>query len=179
VHIVVRIKDFTGELLDWEQPHFFKAEYDLKRNVEIIGTLKFRSSLGSLATARFVDGCWTFKRLGFLQTRVSIKVCDSDTDIAMFRNNAWSGGGLLELRDGRQLTANSNFWHTRFEFAGEDGQPLVQYHMRNRLRLEGQMEIFPAAHDMPETPWMAMLGWYLAVMMHRDDGAASASFAAT
>ena len=36
----MRIKDVTGELLDWEQPHFFKAEYDLKRNVDIIGTLE-------------------------------------------------------------------------------------------------------------------------------------------
>jgi hypothetical protein len=26
------IQDFTGELLDCEQPHFFKAEYDLKKS---------------------------------------------------------------------------------------------------------------------------------------------------
>jgi hypothetical protein len=25
---------------------------------------------------------------------------------------------------------------------------------------------------MPELPWLMMLGWYLVVMMHRDDSAA-------
>jgi hypothetical protein len=169
------IPDVVGHLLDWEQPQFFKAEYDLKRNADVIGTLKFRSQFGSLATARFADGCWTFKRLGFLNTRVSIKVCDSEADIAIFRNSAWSGGGLLDFPDGRQLTANTNFWHTRFEFSGTEGQPLIRYHTKNRLRLSGQMEILPAAQEVPETPWLAMLGWYLAVMIHRDDSASSAA----
>jgi hypothetical protein len=34
------------------------------------------------------------------------------------------------------------------------------------------MQILPAAGTMPELPWLTMLGWYLAVMMHRDDSAA-------
>ena len=41
-----------------------------------------------------------------------------------------------------------------------------------RLTLTGRMAILPPAQDMPELPWLMMLGWYLAVMMHRDDSAA-------
>jgi hypothetical protein len=82
---------------------------------------------------------------------------------------------VLDLPDGRQLKANTNFWHTRFEFTGADDQPLIRYHSRNTLRLFGQMEILPAARDLLEIPWLAMLGWYLAVMMHRDDSAASSA----
>ena len=62
-----------------------------------MATLRFRSIWGSLATAESADGCWTFKRVGFLQTRATIRTCESEDEIAVFKNNSWTGGGTLEL----------------------------------------------------------------------------------
>ena len=169
----MRIQNYIEEPLAWTQPRMLTSEYELHRGDELLGSLRFRSSWGSLAVAKVDNGCWTFKRQGFFKTSVSIRVCDSENDVAIFRNNTWKGGGTLELPDGRSFQANTNFWHSRYEFAALAGNPLVRYRTHKGLRLSGEMELLPSAKEMPEGPWLAMLGWYLAVMMSRDDSAAT------
>ncbi len=109
------IAELIGRELEWVQPSAWKMQYELRAGEEIVATLRFRSSFGSFATAESADGCWTFKRVGFWQTRVTIRGCGSDMDIAMFKNNTWSGGGTLELPDGRKVLATTNLWQTKFE----------------------------------------------------------------
>ena len=161
----------VGAELEWTRPHLLSPEYELCHDSDVIGSLKFRSAFGSFATATVDLGCWTFKRTGFIKTHVTVKPCDSEREIGVFHNNTWKGGGTLELPGARAIQANTNFWHSKYEFT-KDGQPLVRYSTRHRLKLTGRMEILPAAVEMPELPWLMMLGWYLAVMMHRDDSAA-------
>jgi hypothetical protein len=166
------IVDLIGEELSWTQPRFLASEYDLSRGSDVIGTLRFRSGWGSLATAQIAKGCWTFKRLGFLKTRVSVRACESEDDLAVFRNATWKGGGTLELARGAAIQANTNFWHSKYEFVGAGDEVLVTYRTHKGFKLSGEMQILPAARSLPELPWIVMLGWYLAVMMHRDDSAA-------
>ena len=85
-------------------------EYELRADDEVIATLRFRSSFGTFATAESADGCWTFKRIGFWKTKATIRACGSETEIAFFKNNTWSGGGTLELSDGRKFQATTNLW---------------------------------------------------------------------
>jgi hypothetical protein len=79
--------DLVGKELEWVQPSALKMEFELRADDETAATLRFRSSLGSLATAESGDGCWTFKRVGFWRTRVTIRACDGETDLAVFRHD--------------------------------------------------------------------------------------------
>jgi hypothetical protein len=144
-------------------------EYELQDGGEVVATLRFRSSFGSFATAESADGCWTFKRVGFWKTRVTVRASGSESDIASFRNNTWKHGGTLELPDGRAYPANTNFWMTEYEFTTQSGEPLLKYsRVRGVLRLSSTVEIQPAAASLTELPWLLMLGWYLTVMIHVD-----------
>jgi len=166
---VQRIGAFVGRALNWVRPSLMAADYELQEGDVRIATLRFRSSWGTLATAESADGCWTFKRIGFLQTSVTIRACGADTEIATFKPHSWTGGGTLELPDGREYRANSNFWMTRFGFTTVEGQPLVEFQrIGGVLKLSSTVEIHPAAREAPELPWMVMLGWYLTVLLHRD-----------
>lgn len=160
--------NLVNEALLWTQPRILHEEYQLQHGDKVVGTLRFRSSLGSFATAENSAGSWTFKRLGFLQTRVTVRVAGADADLATFRNNTWSGGGTLDLPDGRHFKAATNFWQTRYEILDATDQPLLRYRMEGLLRMSGHMDVLVPA---PELPWLMMLGWYLAVMMHRDSAA--------
>ena len=91
--------------LKWIQPSTFRMLYELRANAELAGTLGFRSAFGTFATGESGDGCWTFKRVGFFQTRATIRVCGEADDLAIFRNNTWSGGGTLEVRGGEKFLA--------------------------------------------------------------------------
>mgnify|MGYP000350861041 CR=1 FL=1 len=166
--------------LKWVQPHPFKQEYELQADGEPAATLRWKSAFGSLATAESADGCWTFKRVGFWQTRATVRACGSDTDIATFKNNTWKGGGTLTLADGRTYLASTNFWQTQFEFKTETGERLFGYtNIGGVMRLSARVQIEPPAVTLRELPWMVMLGWYLALMLHRDSAAATAAVAAT
>jgi hypothetical protein len=155
-------------------------EYELQAGDAIAATLCFRSSFGSFATATSADGIWTFKRVGFTQTRATIRKSESETDLAVFKNNTWRGGGTLEFPDGRKYLANTNFWATQYAFETEMGEPLITYRkIGGMFHMSAITEIHPLARTLPEMPWMVMLGWYLAVMMHMDGASAAAVIAAT
>ena len=173
---MMKLAELVGHELKWIQPHAMKMEYELRTRDMVAATLRFRSSFGSFATATSADGTWTFKRVGFWQTRVTIRASETETDLAIFRNNTWSGGGTLELIDGRKYPANTNFWLTQYEFKTEKGESLICYkNIGGMLHLSSVTEIHPLAKDIPEMPWMVLLGWYLTVMLHMDAAAVAAA----
>jgi hypothetical protein len=163
-----KIAELTSQELKWVQPSAFKMCYELRAGEVLAATLRFRSSFDSLATGNSADGCWTFKRAGFLQTRVTIRECGQDTDMALFRNNTWSGGGTLELSGGRKLQASTNLWQSKLEFKHETGETILQFNSGGVIHLNAGVEIEPEAYKMVELPWVVMLGWYLTVMMNMD-----------
>lgn len=172
--MVKEIAGHIGQELKWVQPRAWKMEYELRAGNELVATLRFRSSFGSFATAESADGCWTFKRVGFWQTKATIRGCGSDTDIATFKNNTWSGGGTLELSDGPKILATTNVWQTNFEFKSEAGETLVRFKPGGFVHLSATVEIKPDAAGMAELPLIVMLGWYLTVMMYMDTAATAA-----
>lgn len=174
-----RLADLIDRELKWTQPGAFKMHYELHSGDEIAAALRFRSLFGSFATGESADGCWTFKRAGFFQTRVTIRVCGEETDLAVFKNNTWKGGGALELPDGRRLLATTNLWQSNLEFKTESGEVLIRFKTGGLIHLSALVEIQPRALGMAELPLMVMLGWYLIVMMNMDATAVAGGVAAT
>lgn len=164
-----------GQELEWVQPSAWKTQYELRSGAEVVATLRFRSSFGTFATGESLDGGWTFKRIGFWQTRATIRGFESDIDLALFKNNSWSGGGSLEFPDGRKLLATTNGWQTKLEVKTEAGETLLRFNTRGLVHLAATVEIHPAAAEMPELPWLVMFGWYLVVMLYMDTAASVAA----
>ena len=170
---MLRLADLPGQPLKWIQPHATKMDYVLRAGEREAATLIFRSAFGSLATATSADGIWSFKRVGFWQTRVTIRADGSDSDLAVFKNATWSGGGTLELPNGHTYPANTNFWSTQYQFTTEAGEPLISFRkIGGMLHMSSDVEIHPIASAIPETSWMVMLGWYLTVMLYMDSASA-------
>jgi hypothetical protein len=156
-----------GLPLQWVQPSKLKMNYQLIRGNEVITTMRFKSIFGSLATVENPDGCWTFKRMGFLQTRATIRPCDSETEIATFRNNTWKGGGTLEFPN-RRRKATANFWQTHLDFEETAGGSVIRFKYDSVWCASATVGIQTTALSAPETSWMVALGWYLMVMMQVD-----------
>ena len=163
------IAESAGRELRWGQPSALRMEYELREGEEQIATLRFKSSFGTFATAESADGCWTFKRVGFWQTRVSVRACGSESETASFENNTWNGGGTLKFPDGRKFPASTNFWQTRYDFRTETGQTLFRYaRMGGMLQKSASVVIEHQSEYITELPWMVILGFYLVVMMAMD-----------
>lgn len=174
-----KISAQSNKTLKWLQPNILKMEYELRAGKDQVASLRFRSSFGTLATAESADGCWTFKRTGFFQSRVTVRACGNERDLAVFKNNTWKGGGTLELADGRTFLVNTNFWQSAYEFRDSAEQPLVRFKTNlGLMQQSAEVEILPAAGYLSELPWMVLLGWYLAVMLNNDSAASTATIAA-
>jgi len=177
---MMKITELIGHELRWIQPHALKMDYELHADGFVAAMLGFRSSFGSFATAASADGTWTFKRVGFWQTKATVRATGGQADLAVFKNSTWSGGGTLELPDGRKYPANTNFWSTEYQFKRETGEALITYKkIRGVLHMSSAVEIHGPAKELAEIPWLVSLGWYLAVMMYMDASAGAAVIAAT
>ena len=168
-----KIVSSIGLTLEWQQPKLFKMEYELKSGDSLLATLRFRSSWGTFATAQSADGCWTFKRVGFWQTRVTVHACDSEDELAVYKNNTWSDGGTLLFPDTRKYLANTNFWQTQYEFKTENGEPLIHFQNDGFVRPSAKVTIQESARAIPELSWMVALGWYMIIMMQNDSASAA------
>src|SRR5262249_3726319 len=108
--------------------------------------------------------------------RVTVRIADSETEVATFNNNTWSEGGSLELAGGRRFRANSNFWSTSYAFKDENDEMLVRFvRVRGLLRLSSNVEVTPVGAKLAELSLLVVLGWYLAISMHEDASAAAAA----
>jgi hypothetical protein len=85
----------------------------------------------------------------------------------------WTGTGTLDLRDGLQYhwTA-ANGWQSQWAWQAGDGTPLVTFTVRQGLvKVEGRVEIAPAAGSLPDLALLVTLGWYLVVLRAWDTAA--------
>jgi hypothetical protein len=164
------ISDLADQELLWIQPAAMRREHELRAGEDIVATLRFQR--GSLADAEADSHHWTFKRHGFWQPRITIRVAGSDADIAVFRPH-WAGGGTLELIDGPTVRLSSaNFWQSEWVWKEKD-QPLILFKGRHGIvKAKGAVEIQPGAAGRPETPLLILVGWYL-ILLHADDTAAA------
>ena len=157
--------------LRWSQPSALRMHYELRAGADLVATLRWRGMFGTLATAESGDGSFTFKRVGFFQNRATIRAAGAETDLAVFRNSTWTGGGELTFATGRKFLATTALWSQRLEFTTESEAPLVRFRYGGVFRRTADVEVEEAARELPELPLLVLFGWYLLVMLEQDSAA--------
>jgi hypothetical protein len=162
---VRKIDDLIGNELKWVQPTAFKPQYELRASGELAAVLRVSGLFRDQAVAESADGCWTFERVGFWRNKVRVRACGTQSDAALFKLSRWGdGSGVLQLRDGRKLTATTNFWRTEYQFRNEAGEPLIRLTGGGVLRQSAKVDVHAKAAGLPELPWLMMLGMFLMVI---------------
>jgi hypothetical protein len=166
----------AGQDLKWVQRSARKPAYELRAGEEVIGSLVWQR--GSLAVGETADRRWTLKREGFWHPRVTVRVQDSELNIAVF-HPSWRGGGILELTNGRILRFKAaNLWRSQWDWQEAEGDALVRFRsQRGFFKSGADLEITSAAAGFPELSLLAVLGWYLIVLGDRDSAASGSSAA--
>ncbi len=179
------LTEIFGAKLEWREPKATVRHYELRAGEALCGTLDFRSAWGTLATAEMAAGAWTFKRVGFLNPRVTVREAGSDHDLAVYQPRFW-GDGQLALADGATFHWRSiNFWSTQWAFTDVAGQPLVTFRsgvpdqkLKDIFRTQATVEIAPAATGDARLPLLVAFGWYLILLQHQDTAATAGTVAA-
>lgn len=181
-----KITEVAHNPLSWVQPKASARYYELRADAEIAATLSFRSSSGSLATAVLEGGSKTFKRIGFLNPRVTVRDAGGLEDLATYHPRLWGGGDLV-FSDGLVIHWRStNFWGTSWAFADATGQILVDFkpgleHERLSDMFKTQATVTtknPASLQGRES-LLVVLGLYLLILQEEDTTASAAAVVAT
>jgi len=167
----MNLNESAGNELEWRQPESLRRSYQLTCKGSEVAKLSFENRYGSLATGESGGGKWTFKRMGFMSPRVSVREAGSETDLAIF-TPGWTGSGWLVFRTGRRYQLrHTNFWATEWAFQAEGENPAVTLTGPHGVfKQGGNARVAPSAAGSPETPVMLLLIWYLRILMSTDAG---------
>ncbi|MCX6169483.1 MAG: hypothetical protein NTX65_09090 [Ignavibacteriales bacterium] len=173
------LKEAGQEHLSWTQPKATHQSFELRIKDDLFGTLIFPKSVGSLAEAETFEGKWTFKRVGFFSTRITVRKSGEEIDIAAFKPNLMATTGILEFSNGKKYHWHSaNFWETKFEFKDGEGETVVTFRsgvdepkLKDWFKTQARVEIAEHKNDLPELSIILLLGWYLIIVLQMDSSA--------
>jgi hypothetical protein len=164
--------------LQWRQPSAFARVYELRSGDSTLAKLEFQKALGTLAIASTAAGSWTFKRSGFVAPKVSARIADTETEVALFESSITAGGGHLRLPGGEVLELRAtNFWRTSWMLSTGDREPLFHMHNKGMVHHASEIELEAAAKSRPDLGLLLTLSWYILVLQMQD--AAGAVVAST
>jgi hypothetical protein len=156
------LNDADLKSLKWEQSD--KMASRLVADGQIVATLTWAKSWGSLATGESADGEWTLKRLGFLRPKVSVRENGSDSNLAVLSIN-WVGEGAVVFSDGEVFQfKRSGFWHPEWSMCNSRGQRLFLLKPDVGWKeMKADVEIEGAPILSKRTSILAILAWYVVI----------------
>ena len=180
-----RISDLAGQSLEWLQPKTLERHFELQAGPAQLATLTFHSAWGTLATADTADGVWTFKRVGFLNPQVTVRVAGSPDNLAVYQPKFW-GDGTVTFAGGVAFRWQPiNFWATEWAFGGEGDTPLIRFkpgaekhRLSDMFKTQAIVEMEPDESIRPFVPLLVALGMYL-IILHQQDAAGAVAATAS
>ena len=179
------ISNFIGSNLYWVQPKTFERRFELRAEQSILATLTFHSEFGTLATAEVDRVKWTYKRVGFLNPRVTVREVGSEANLAVYQPRFWGDGTLSFALGATFHWKPVNFWATDWAFMDSTDKVLLAFKpgsekskLSDIFKTQAALEIEPLAASLAQLPLLATLGWYL-LILHQEDAAATATTAST
>ena len=164
------LQEAIGNELRWQPRGLLSRTHDLvdpqAGDGEPYATLVWRPGflLGGPAEARSGDGCWTFRRRGFLRGSVTVAAEGGGAPVGELREH-WRRA-VLRLEDGSEFVwRRESLWSRTWRFEDANGTPVVR--MRRILRsLAGAaaVEVESSAAPTGQRALLACLGWYLVLL---------------
>lgn len=167
----------------WSQRKAMDKSFELFAGERLIGTLDFRSAFGTYAKAVTSIQSWTFKRVGFLNARITIRKPDEDLDYATLYPRLF-GDGVLQIMGGHTYHwAPLNFWRTKWVFYDNGDIPILrfeegthEFNISEAFKTQADVFILDPSLDDIHLSLLVSLGFYL-VVMYKNDAAAGAAAA--
>lgn len=149
-----------------------RRSYQLSAGDDLVATLDWATSTGSLATGEAADGSWTFKRVGFFRPAITVRDRGGPNDLAVMRKV--KGVGLaMEFAAGPRFTwAPTRERRREVAFHDASGTRLIGFLPRSkRFKSFAEVTLADEARQLREISILAIIGWYRLVLEQEDEAA--------
>ena len=170
---MIPLPSTVSSVLTWSKiPH--SRDYELRRNGEIVGTLRRPSIWSSKSVAAAQDREWIFRRGWSGGTGIEILDFPCEQRVATFKSG-WSARGVLTLADGQTFHLGcKGWWHPVWSVVGQNDQPVLRIHRREKT-----VELANVSGISAERlSLLTMFAWYR-ILQAEEDAAATAFMAAS
>ena len=158
----------------WSQPKLFRRFYELRAGEELLATIESRAIFNSAAIATTSTGRSLLRHAGLFRGCVLLSAEDAGEARITFQPG-WFGAGSVRCAGGRELRwKRADLWGRswRFEDAAE-ASVLAFVRRPSWFRAAVSVEPGEAARALPELADLALLGFYLLLLMQRQAHAAA------
>jgi hypothetical protein len=155
-----------GDLV-WSRPGLFRRELRLEAGSELLARLGWEKLYSSEALAESGDGRWIIgrHRRGAWLGVIRVREAGTRTEVAVFRHG-WRRTGTLRFASGVEFAfEREGFWRPAYLWTSALHPRLIVFRSRFALNSRIDMEVEPAARELPELPALVLLGGYLMAMI--------------
>lgn len=152
--------------------------YELWGGSDLLARLSWTKESGSLALGESANNVWSFKRIGFFATQVSVRVEGTEDTVAVFSPN-WRGDGKVALSDKRVFIWKSTaFWKANYLLTDESGTEVLSIKHNSSISPDrAGVQLGPARLDNATLVLLIMLAMYVGVLAIQDDADSTAMVA--
>ncbi len=173
------LREYVGKTLQWRRPHFFSTSYELCTGDQTLAYVQRTGILKQCAIAEAENQQWMFQREGLMGRKsviypgVSGEQEPNEAAFALASiQPGWNGTGTLSFHDGRVYTwTRTGNWRPVWSWVGPGNKILLS------IKRGRQLEIAPAASDLPDLALLSLFGIYLILMLESDEAASAAAIA--
>ncbi len=164
---MLALADLKNRDLRWVESRTKNWRYVLRADGEEVGSLSFDPDSESRAVGEIGGQRWTLTRHeDSMPCYVMVHAEGLDEPIAILTPH-WQGSGSVQFKNGARYCWNTiHFWSTRWCFRRENGDGSACVTGDPPSREGSHVKICPDAADLPETPILVLLGWFLEVLLH-------------
>ncbi len=170
---------FDEERWMWRRPKLWSRRFELQAGTRVLAALETRAWVGATMHGTSVDGAWSIRHVGLLRGRVVVRSAraggaEGAEDVALEFRPRWfgagdvHGAGMAPLRWHR-----ADFWGRRWELVDAGGLARITFTRTPAfLSPDAEVRVSEAARTDPHLVPLVMLGYYLIVLMVRQNAAA-------
>lgn len=160
----------------WERPRMLQRRWQLVAGDELLATLESSSVWHVAMSAETAGARWRLRHQGLFLGTVSVEreVAAGEFASAVSFRPAWFGAGRIECGGESLRWRRVDFLGRRWEIGTADGQPLLTFErLPGLFRAGARVLRSETAESRADLPELALLGWYLLVLMARQVQAAT------
>jgi len=157
--------------LKWSQRS--NKQDELASDKDVFGTINWSTWWSSLATAQSASGRWTFKRVGFLHPRITVREPGREANLCVVQV-AWSGEAALNILGRGAFRWVPDVWHRKWVLRGPDDKEVMHITLSGFINVNGSVTINPEWLNDPTLSLLALLGWYLIMLVVSEDATVAA-----
>lgn len=155
--------DYINSQLEITHRSFFKSEYDLKADEELLLSFKCTSIWGTLYEIEGLGKCWELYKPSVWKNRTDLREKGFELPIAYIESSCWKNKTVIHLPRGEQVNLKFNVWKSTYELHSEKEEKIAMFKNKSFFSSTIQVSLFGKIELIEKYPFVLFMAFYVAL----------------